>query len=370
MLKSASTFSRKMAKARIKLIVSDLHLGCGTFLPDGSRNLLEEFHYDRAFAQWLGYYSRGDFSGAEVELILNGDILDHLHTDPREPDCEALTERVACEKTKKILAGHPEFFAALAAFAREAGHQVVYLMGNHDIGIAWPAVQTMLREKISPRLKFILDRYETDGVHVEHGNRFMADNGVDLDNLFLTRGLAEPVLKMPWGSFFAIHFINPLKQERGYIGKVFPFKHYLLWALGHDTFFAVKTLARLILYFLKINFIRDPKRNFSLWHTLKILREFSFPVDLERIAQKILEERPELRCVSFGHTHHPHYRQFQKGKEYLNTGSWNELIGLDLPSLGRSLQFSFAELRFEGPQLTSALLKEWKGEYTQVAEIL
>lgn len=359
-----------MAPPRYKIILSDLHLGFGPRLPDGSRNLLEEFHFDRPFCELLRYYSQGEYAAADVELILNGDILNHLHTTPEEPDCDRLTERIALTRTEKILAGHPEFFEALAEFARQPRRSVVYIMGNHDMGVAWPKVQQLLQAKISPGLKFHLDFYETDGVHVEHGNNCVADNRVDLDKLFLTKGEREPVLKMPWGSLFAIYLLNPLKRERPYIGKVFPFQMYLNWALFHDTRFALKTLARLILYFFRINFGRGLGRNFTFRETWKILREFSFPLSLDRQAQKILRERKEIRLVSFGHTHHPRYRRLGPAQEYINTGSWNELIGLDVGSLGRQLRLTFAEVCLQSDVGFVAKLKEWKGSHRDWEEVI
>lgn len=359
-----------MARPRYKIILSDLHLGFGPYNADGSRNLLEEFHFDQQLAELLAFYRNGEYAKAEVELILNGDILNHLHTTPDDPNCDTLTEKVALARTQAIFNGHPKFFDALAEFARSPNRRVVYLMGNHDLGIAWPKVQQLLQGRTHPEIKFSLEAYETEGLHIEHGHRFVADNRVDLDNLFLTRGQKEPMLKMPWGSFFAIHFINPLKKERPTIGKVFPFKMYLLWSLFHDTRFALKTILRLIFYFLKINFIRDPKRNFSLSDTWKILREFSFPLSLDKEAQKILKERKEIRLVSFGHTHHPCYRQFGQKKEYINTGSWNELIGLDVGSLGRQLRLTFAEI-YLGPEGEfSAKLGVWKGSYRPFEEFV
>lgn len=359
-----------MAKTRYKVIVSDLHLGFGPRHPDGSRNLLEEFHYDEAFEGFLQHYSNEDFEKAEVELILNGDILNHLHTTPEDPDCDSLTEKVSLERTQKIIRGHPRFFDALSSFAKAKNHRVIYLMGNHDMGIAWPKVQQLLRDRVDPGLIFYLSGYEEEGVLIEHGNRFLADNRVDLDNLFLTKGEQQPVLKMPWGSFFAIHFINPLKMARPYIGKVYPFKLYLRWAMIHDTFFALKTIFQLVLYFLKINFIRNPKRNFSFFDTWKILREFSFPVELDNHAKALLKERTHLRFVALGHTHHARYRQFESGKEYINTGSWNDMIGLDIGSLGSQLHFTFAEIQRGPASFFKASLKEWRGPYKEVKEIL
>ena len=359
-----------MTKTRYKIIVSDLHLGPGPFHPDGSRNILEEFHHDNPFAELLEYYCSGVYAKAEVELILNGDILNHLAIPKEDPFADTLTEKVALERTEAILNGHPKFFEALAQFAAKPHRSIVYLLGNHDIGVAWPKVQALLKSKIHPALHFFLDCYEADGVHIEHGNRFLIDNRVDLDNLFLTRGEPEPVLKMPWGNFFVIHCINPLKQERPYVGKVYPFKMYLNWALLHDTRFALKAIAQLVFYFLKLNFSRDPKRNFSLLDTWKIVREFSLPMHLNSEAKKILMANPKIRFVSFGHTHHEMYLQFAPEKEYINTGSWNELIGLDIGSFGTQLKLCFAEVAYEPDGPFRASLKQWKGNYREVEEIL
>ncbi len=357
-----------MARAKYKIVLSDLHLGFGPFNPDGSRNLLEEFHYDNQFAELLDYYCSGTTAKAEVELILNGDIINHLHATSEDPMADTLTETVALERTQSIIDGHPKFFDALSKFANSPHRSIVYLMGNHDIGIAWAKVQQLLKNRVHPGLRFFLDCYESDGVYVEHGNRFLADNRVDLDNLFWTKGQQEPVLKMPWGCFFVIHFINPLKKERPYIGKVYPFKYYLRWAIIHDTFFAIKTIAHLALYFLKINFVRDPKRSFSLLDTWKILREFSFPIMLDKEAKKVLDSKPSLRFVSFGHTHHPRYRQFAPGKEYINTGSWSELIGLDVGSFGHQLRLAFAEVFIDEDGTLRSSLKKWRGVYREFEE--
>ncbi|MDO8526421.1 MAG: hypothetical protein Q7T03_01895 [Deltaproteobacteria bacterium] len=359
-----------MSRFRYKIIVSDLHLGMGGFDPDGNRNLFEDFHYDAQFAEFLQYYCEGNYAKTEVELILNGDILNHLAVPPEEPFADFLTERVSLERTETIIHGHPVFFDALEAFAHNPKRRITYMMGNHDIGVAWPAVQQLIKNRVHTDIKFFLGAYEVDGLHVEHGNRFLIDNHVDLDNLFLTRGEPEPVLKMPWGNFFVIHFINPLKRERAYVGSVYPFKMYLNWALIHDTRFALKSIFRMVAYFLKLNFVRDPKRNFSLGDTWRILKDFSFPLSLDKMAKKILVKDPKIRFVTFGHTHHATYRQFALGKEYINTGSWNELIGLDIGSLGRHLRFTFAELRLDEKNALRASLKQWKGTHRAVEDMV
>jgi hypothetical protein len=55
----------------IRLVVSDFHLGKGRYLGDKTKNLLEDFIYDREFAEFLKYYSTQEFETADVELVLN-----------------------------------------------------------------------------------------------------------------------------------------------------------------------------------------------------------------------------------------------------------------------------------------------------------
>src|SRR5690606_28908267 len=117
---------------KIKLVVSDLHVGAGKVLRDGNINSLEEFYYDERFAEFLNYYTTGEFAESEVELILNGDILNLLQVDYRGHFLSVVTESITVDTVKKIVEGHPIFFNALKAFAKNAKHSITYVVGNHD----------------------------------------------------------------------------------------------------------------------------------------------------------------------------------------------------------------------------------------------
>ena len=58
---------------KVKLVVSDFHIGSGSVLPDGCPNLLEDFIYDGLFIDFLQHYTSGKYDAADVELIINGD---------------------------------------------------------------------------------------------------------------------------------------------------------------------------------------------------------------------------------------------------------------------------------------------------------
>ena len=97
-------------RPRFKLVVSDFHLGKGRYFEDGTQNIMEDFIYDREFAEFLNYYRSGGFAEAEVELILNGDILNLLQIDTWGVYTHLITESSVTRAVQRIVEGHPEFF--------------------------------------------------------------------------------------------------------------------------------------------------------------------------------------------------------------------------------------------------------------------
>jgi hypothetical protein len=65
-------------RPKYKIVVSDFHLGKGRYFENGTQNILEDFIYDREFSEFLNYHRSGAFAEADVEVILNGDILNLL----------------------------------------------------------------------------------------------------------------------------------------------------------------------------------------------------------------------------------------------------------------------------------------------------
>ncbi len=352
---------------KIKIIVSDFHIGKGKFLPDGRFNQLEDFFYDDRFIEFLEYHRTGEFAEAEVELICNGDFFNHLQTDPDDPHPDIITEVVALRRMGEILDGHPALFQALRDFNHAAGHSVTFILGNHDPGLLFSKVQELLRTRLGPATRVVIGAYLFDKVHVEHGNQYFADNAYDPRRYFLTEGLAEPVVNLPWGSFFVIHVVNRVKQERAYFDKIYPFSYYFRWAFFHDTWFALRTFARLIFYFCGIRFRRNQYRRSSFLRTLKILKEVPMTPHLDRYAKRILLTRP-VRIVVFGHTHYAMRRQFGPDQYYLNTGVWNEQISLDLAKLGNQVSLTYVQLDYQ-EGVPHPLLKVWRGRYQMVEEL-
>lgn len=354
---------------KIKLVVSDFHIGRGRRLPDGSLNPLEDFHHDDKFIEFLDYHAGPEFSGSEVELIINGDFFSHLQVDPDDPTPEIIDETAAVVRTRQILDGHRETFAAMRRFAGVKGHGITFLLGNHDPGLLFAAVQRLLKETFGDQTKIFIGPYRFDGVLVEHGNQYFADNAYNTRQYFLTDTLPSPVVNLPWGSFFVIHYLNKVKQSRPYVDKIYPLSRYLRWALLHDTFFAIQSIARIVFYFLWTRLRHDPHRRSPFRRTLQILKEITLSPKLDREAKKILLTEKGTRVVVFSHTHQAAFRQLAPEKFYINTGLWNEQISLKISNPGRVVRLTYASLEYDDQGQVDPHLREWKGSHKMIEEL-
>jgi UDP-2,3-diacylglucosamine pyrophosphatase LpxH len=354
-------------KKHVKLVVSDLHLGVGRTLEGGQLNYLEEFYFDEKFSEFLHYYTTGKYADYEVELILNGDILNFLQIDYKGHYLTVITEPICMDIIRRIVAGHPVFFKAIRDFAAKPGNTVTYVVGNHDQAMLWPATRAYLNEVIGTTVRFKNIVYFFDGVHIEHGHMHEAANRLDPRKFFLKKNLAEPILNLPFGSHFFVEFVLKVKQIHPHVDKIRPFKYMLRWALVHETWFTIMNMLNLAFYFLKSIFTNDPRRMFPFTRIVKILAESAIFPDLSESARRVLNDE-RVHTVCFGHSHVYQYRQFAENREYFNTGTWTDLTSLDVASLGKITKLIY--VLFEYPEegdRPRGRLKEWRG-YHRIEE--
>lgn len=334
----------------LKVIISDCHLASGS--PQGEYNPYEDFHHDATLAEYIRNFSSGEYADEDVELIINGDFLDPLKVDVNGTFPDRITESIAVRKISTCLNGHPKVVKALRSFISRPGKNITYIMGNHDMEIAFPAVQRLIRTVIgAPRyqdrvaFRIFESNYDLPGgVRVCHGNQFEALNKTELSKLFLTRGFAEPVLNLPWGSIFLLKVLLPVKQQRPYINLVHPFGRYLALAMLSDTSIAVPATMRAFYHFMKTRFLEAHRRSVSFRDTLRILKEEAVVTpNLENAAFDMFDNDPTLTAVIMGHTHVAKIRKYgPAGATYINTGTWTKLVSLDLADLGVHTRFTYA----------------------------
>lgn len=352
---------------RAKIIVSDLHLGVGHILENGQINSLEEFYFDEKFAEFLHYYTTGKYADYEVELVLNGDILNFLQIDYRGHYLTVITESITLEIVERIVKGHPLFFKAIREFAAKKGNSVAYVVGNHDQGMLWPSVRNYLNEVTGTNIRYKNLVYFFDGVHIEHGHMYEAANRVDPRKFFLKKNLPEPILNLPFGSHFFVDFVLKIKQIYPHVDKIRPFNRMMRWALFNETWFTIKGIVGLIFYFLRSALTGDSRRHFPFRQILKVFLESAVFPDLSEAARRILHDE-RVHTVVFGHNHVYTYRQWGENREYFNTGTWTDLTSLDISSLGKITKLTYVLIEYgEEGQRPRGRLKEWHG-YHRIEE--
>ncbi len=353
----------------IKLVVSDFHLAHGRRLPDGTLNPYEDFIYDDRFVDFIEYYCTGDYTDSPVELIINGDFFNMIQIQVDGVVPKEITEAIACEQLEIILNGHSKVADALRNFHSLPGKELRFIVGNHDAGLLFDGVKQLLRERLG---EVAIDNrsYEFDGVRVEHGDRYEPAHFVDPKHLFLSRGLREPILNIPLGTYFFVSYVQKMKDERPYVVKVKPFEHYLRWAAFHDTLFFLRTCFRFVFFFFHTMFFGVVGNQRMGSKAGKVFfRQMFTPFPLIKAAKRLLQTRPDLHTLIMGHTHTAMYRRFDAGKEYFNTGCWNDYTNLDIEGFGTSEFFTFAILeRNEGRWRTD--LQRWVGTHRPVQDVM
>lgn len=363
------------SRLKIKLVVSDFHLGKGRYFEDGTLNLLEDFIYDKEFSEFLTFYRSGLYANADVELILNGDILNLLQMDTFGVHTHLITERSVVRAVNRIIQGHPEFFEALRKFAATPHHSISYVVGNHDVGMLWSGPRKAICDAVQANVTFFDVCYQFDGIYVEHGQQHEQFAQIDMQKPFITKGLPEPVLNLPWGSLFVTIQLPKIKKSRPHVDKVRPPSAFVRWVIIHDLFWGVKTFLGILKFiFDTILFRRRYQIHQGVKATLSLLREISIYPNYDKIAFKILETYENINTVIFGHTHILRYRQWREGKEYFNEGTWNEMTNLDLDDYGKQIRltYAFIEYPMDASSASRPLvrLKQWRGNWKPEDDVL
>lgn len=352
---------------KIKLVVSDMHLGKGRILEHGGINSLEEFYYGEKFVEFINYYSSGPFKDYDIELIINGDFLNFLQVDYRGHFLTVITESIATEILQSIVKGHANVFKALRDFAGMPNRHITYVVGNHDQAMLFPEARAYLNQVLQTQIKFKNIVYYFDGVHIEHGHMHESANRLEPKKFFLKKDLPEPILNLPFGSHFFVELVLQIKNRYPFIDKIRPFSKMLRWAFINETSMMLKSFFQLMGYMLKSMFVKNPRRNYNMKTILKIILESAIFPDLGGAAKKILND-DRVHTVIFGHSHVYQYRQWSSEKEYFNTGTWTEITSLDITSLGKITKLTYVLLEYpDSSDRPRGRLKEWKG-YHRIEE--
>jgi len=352
---------------KLKVIFSDVHLGAGVRLADGSRNVLEDFFEDDLLIEFFDHYGGRSYTEFDVEIIVNGDFFNMLQVDPGDGSQEAITEEVAVRQIEHILDGHPQLVEAIWTFCMRPRNRLTLVVGNHDAGMLFPAVQETIKKRLGPNVNF-QTAYIFDGIFVTHGHQYEFIHSFDMKH-FTRRGSdGVEQLVLPWGSLFILQFLNKMKQHRNYIDKVMPFRFYLRWAFWNDHRWFWRLLIEIVYFWAKNRFSKDPflRREFRLSPT-RIANSMNHK-PLTAVAHDVLRNT-RYRIVVFSHSHKIDYQRVEGHGEYYNTGSWTEAISLDVATLGRSNLRPYLLIEYPDGQ-PQVSMRNWIGTHRLSREII
>ncbi|HLE11770.1 MAG: hypothetical protein A2504_15270 [Bdellovibrionales bacterium RIFOXYD12_FULL_39_22] len=346
------------------LVVSDFHLGKGQFLKNGQLNILEDFNEDDRFCEFLEYYSSGTNYWANVHLVLNGDILNLIQIDIDGVFSHIIDEEFTVKSLAKVANGHKAFFAALKSFLSKPNKKISYIIGNHDLGMAFLAAQKKFQELLEGNVDFSFS-LSYEGIHIEHGHRFEVINACSEDQVFIEGPHGKKILNLPWGSLFCISLLPKLKKQRPYIDKVRPMSGYIKWVSLHDPIYFIKVFWILLKYFVTTRVANYTRQNRNFKTTMKILNQITIYPQFGRRAKSILNHNPLLHTVIMGHTHLFEWRKFPENKLYFNSGSWNPIPSIDAAMHQSLRKLTFVEIDFNSKTKTirGASLKDWQGRW-------
>ncbi|MFH1808064.1 MAG: metallophosphoesterase [Pseudomonadota bacterium] len=174
--------------------ISDIHLSDAQVV-DPARPLWKRFKgrdlfIDDSLARCLAHLRELAGAGEPIELVLNGDIFDFdsvmalprsrafpVNWLERLRGLDAEQDK-SVFKIQVILGDHPAFVTALREFLND-GHQVAFVIGNHDMELHWPEVQAEIRRALDlttgagERLRFC-EWFTLSGgdTLLEHGNQY------------------------------------------------------------------------------------------------------------------------------------------------------------------------------------------------------
>lgn len=352
------------------IVLSDLHLGKGKFLRNGQINILEDFDEDDRIVEFFDYYSGERFRDEKVKIVLNGDILNLIQADVDGVFTHLQTEDFVLRGLETIYRGHIKFFEALKRFLAQEKNDLVYVIGNHDIGMTWPKVQERFSTYVDRPVLFT-SVYQYAGIHIEHGHRFEAINNVPEKYTFVDGPNGQKVLNLPWGSLFCLYLMPLLKKERPHIDKVRPLSLYLRWSLFHDTWFVTRNGLKLFRYFRKTMHKSFTKYNKNFRMHFRVLRSITIFPRYETMAKRILKRsRSRIHTVVMGHTHIAEWRKFPEGRYYFNTGTWNSVSSVDagLHDSIKKLTYVFVEIDDDSKTVKNAYLNIWQGQWRPYVE--
>lgn len=245
-----STPSYSVLSTQHTLVVSDLHLSEAE--PAHQKNPLwkrfkrPKLFIDRHFQSFLRHIPK--LTQDRIELVLAGDIFDFdsvmkLSERLKTSWLERLRglhseESKSHFKINTILDDHPVWVESMREFL-QGGHSLIFIIGNHDIELHWPSIQTAILNRICStdeqraRVRFCEWFYISNGdTLIEHGNQYdaycMTNNPIHP----MIRKTGKNYVRLPFGNIAGKFILNGIGLMNPHVDSSFikqSFREYVIF---------------------------------------------------------------------------------------------------------------------------------------------
>lgn len=343
---------------RLVVSFSDIEMGAG--------GPYDDFPRSDFLAEIVRSYGRDPYRWLNVDLVFNGDTFDLLKTSYRGGFPHHVTRDIAIDKIERVAAAHGVFFDQLREFLREdpERRRAFFVVGNHDMELLFPEVQTMIRERVGapesvyfPGLSLSLGR-----LHVEHGSQLDALFRVDPDRPFIHRRDGEVLLNLSWAAVALLDVAIPLQpllyhhdrlKPRDLVLELIPEAKELLTS----EFWTYWTRR----YWREVWAGDDPLKTVS-WTMLKELVRRLVSWDAEVAMGDDLQRRmvrsDDFDLYLVGHQHEPGWWS-HGSRKVLRTGCMrDEFMLADRGAVQIPINKTWAEVYMSGPEVVRSHLVE------------
>ena len=378
------TLTTAPSKGRlIAYIVSDVHLNNHPY----DQEVEQENPRRRNFREFLTQLNDNLAADEEIQLILNGDILDitgswYEDTVPWDTD-RAEVEALVHKVLKEILQNNGMTVTELKRLIAHPLSRIIYVFGNHD-GLlqTFSSTHDLIRQHISEtpeeasRIEFTIGFECPDlELYVEHGHLLdpfnRKDNPDEIEqpplgdvvNILIVNRLVDVVVDKMEALGYSRKLIAKLRSRLHDIEYLRPLALVPVWIESlvrqykdHSENQGKKETIDVILMDAVQRILVDPMMMGFMTRTLHLPRSvlsgivkmvLRMPASLPvisfitskfvrrthnnqyqyKMAQK-LHQAKGYRLVAFGHTHIPGVLPLSKNAYYFNTGSWKPVINL------------------------------------------
>lgn len=333
--------------------ISDIEMGRG--------DITDDFSDDQAVADFLEKIiadHSDEHPTPKITLVLNGDIFDFLKMEYKGELPDLITEEISLWKLEETIKTHTAVFAAMKKFL--AAHEqtfIHFVIGNHDADLAWPSLQTRIKQELGNHDRINFDYWYKNGpIHAEHGHL--------QDPVFMHRThrpiithKKKEILNLPWGAYVCFSDLVQFKKKYPKEEQLFPHTDAIATNKqyerdGRKMLFSAA--AKLLLK--RITNPRNPNYRIPYFTLLKHISKHGFEfVDDHKLIKsrikKITKTHPDKQVLLLGHAHL--FNKVQRGDQtILITDTWRNEY--DLTNNGEKKPKTYARIAMENGTIQSA----------------